>query len=207
MLNIDLEIDRQWLLDAWGQLVEAGLASYRDDLERHLVIIRLITLAWMYHHFKLKVHFGFEEAWMWSNVDFFEMRNNFGISAFRMGQLAQPDRHLDRIFTYDTNDDELVDSMMPIIVQQQRPFLFNALVDAYGSVAELFDSLWQVYGSISDDGIYYANKNEWPPEHWSHFTDMWSIEERIVDGLEMEVFYDKREKVRGFEWVANGMKP
>ena len=40
-----------WAKRAWEMISEAGLSSYSDECERHRVLIRLLTLAILFHEF------------------------------------------------------------------------------------------------------------------------------------------------------------
>jgi hypothetical protein len=41
----------RWASSAWTAVQRAGLTSYSDEVEKTLVLIRLMTLAAMYHEF------------------------------------------------------------------------------------------------------------------------------------------------------------
>ncbi|PKM80303.1 MAG: hypothetical protein CVU89_14525 [Firmicutes bacterium HGW-Firmicutes-14] len=40
-----------WAEQAWEGIIQAGLADYKDEIERHIVLIRLMALVTMYREF------------------------------------------------------------------------------------------------------------------------------------------------------------
>lgn len=54
----------RWAKDAWLKLESQKLTEYNDDIEKHIVLIRFMALATLYHEFS---EYAFDEP---GNIDY-----------------------------------------------------------------------------------------------------------------------------------------
>ncbi|GIM28833.1 hypothetical protein CPJCM30710_14990 [Clostridium polyendosporum] len=121
-----------WVKKSWNGLIKQGLADYRNELERNLVLFRLLTLATMYGEFYELVTgetpSPSHDAWI----------ESLDISPIRIGQIIG--RHSYNANHY-SSEDLLKISISRIINIYRKP-IFNALVTEFGSDRKLFIGMW-----------------------------------------------------------------
>lgn len=102
----------EWAELAWNVLSSCYLTVYHNELERHIVLIRLITLATLFHEFAYI-------AWDWRydpSEDYIKWANGLGLNSFRIGQLV--DRHF--LVDRPLDDRELLRRAIGMLVESER---------------------------------------------------------------------------------------
>jgi hypothetical protein len=125
----------KWAKMAWTILGEAGLTSYKDEVERHLVLMRFFALSWIYRDFC-------SAAWE-ENTEclYSDWAHELELSTFRLGQCVEHDFCSDWE-AGEAEDEELAQMAVEDLVEQARPKVVRALRSGYSSTTELFVSLW-----------------------------------------------------------------
>lgn len=179
-----------WAKQAWNAVVKAGLADYRDEIERHIVIIRLMTLATFYNEFRDLVwdeYFDREIVSEW-------MQDEEFFHPIRIFQIIGPDFYKDEnIAHYFKNDSEfIIGNYLEIYVEalndlidRHRDEVFNALISGFGDEVNLFMSLL-ITGYSRDDGTDYKGIDELTDEEWKKFgitEDGFDLKDNEEDGL------------------------
>ena len=129
--------DYEWAQDAWRRLTDAGLTAFDDDdeLERHRVVIRFLTLAAIYHRFcDNSFREGTELDVLAGEIPTSDEPDPDGVSLnpFRIGQLVGDDSPAEDI------GEALVE-----LVRQEHRTLLRALTKTYQDPGFLFASLWR----------------------------------------------------------------
>ena len=194
MFNIwDDQPELKWVEEAWLKLESQKLTEYNNELEKYIVLIRLITLATLYHEF---CEHAFDEP---GNIDYdswvhFLEKEDFALDPLRLGQL------LGRNFMIQEEIEDytqygLTEKCIGTLVEAERNLVVTALINGFGDESLLFAHLWlsrQALGKNkdfseddADEDIFY--------EASCHET---------VDDVLGDVTIDK---MRAFEWVMEGM--
>jgi hypothetical protein len=132
--------ERAWFQRAWYAIIKAGLAYYRTELERCQVAIRCMTLRCIYADF---LHLALDdqgEPWLQDDAEALE------IKAFQLGFLLS---EKDKEWVKDEADEfEFYHQALQILTERERPRLFEALCQEFGSgqgsACDLFVSLWRI---------------------------------------------------------------
>jgi hypothetical protein len=127
----------KWAREAWRHLRAKGLTSYRNELDRAMVLVRLGTLAFMYREF---CDVAFQEgSGQFDFVEWYEL----GIDTSLLTQLvatgkepAESDE--DKADESDSNKDHLQELTVRVRLE-----IYEALKDGFGSDSMLFASLWR----------------------------------------------------------------
>lgn len=180
----------EWAELAWNVLSSRYLTVYHNELERHIVLIRLITLATLFHEFAYI-------AWDWRydpSEDYIKWANGLGLNSFRIGQLV--DRHF--LVDRPLDDRELLRRAIGMLVESERKTVHWALDMHFKSHTLLFASLysaaWGVY--VEGDG---KELDDWPT-----IEDILSSDDLLDIMLNSEV---DEGMARAFSWIVNGMPP
>lgn len=122
----------RWAKDAWNGLQKRGLTAYATEVEKALVLVRLMTLATMYHEFcELAWQEVFEPAYvLWAD--------ELGISQVRVGQLLGPNQMVN---SDDSEDADLFEAGLGLLIDQNRSEIYSALVVHFGDCTGIFVSL------------------------------------------------------------------
>lgn len=127
-----------WYEKAWKTLDRGGLTSYKNSIERALVIIRVFTLILIYSEF---CELAFGEI---SYCEFIDWEEDSGLNAFKLGQVAGMVPELRDIYDdefwdyycnkYRDNYDfkEVLDILFFDLVERQRYKVFDGLADNIG---------------------------------------------------------------------------
>ena len=173
----------KWAEYAWNKLIDTGLASYVDEIDRHIVLIRLMTLGAMYKEFCYLVfdeYFSVEEVaqdWL-DDEEFF--------CPIRIWQLVGPDfyRHDD---IGEREYDDLLAEALYELINSQRIKVYRALYKGFGDD-------WEIFISMLASGYV----NEEPQEDFTKET--W---EKFGERIDPESLDEDEE--RGFYWITLGM--
>jgi hypothetical protein len=165
--------EMKWARKAWFHLRTKGLTSYRTDVERTMVLVRLGTLALMYREF-CEIAFGESQGdFEWVQWD------QLGIESSSLPQLVHPetdsneadgrgaeDREEGEIDDGDADGDLDINDALQELSQRVRPEIYEALVDGFGDDSMLFASLWRTVSHESlEDTV-----NEVTPEKGEAFS-------------------------------------
>lgn len=181
-----------WAQDAWSKLDFEGLTSYENDLGKHIVIVRLLTLGTLYHEF---CQFAFEEMAIIDYFSWIELLNDeeLFLSSFRLGQLLGPEFMSEEEIFDDHTEQLLLSESIGSLIEQQRAIVVTALVNGFGGESLLFAHLWLSSHSLDkeedfddeDGDIYYENNS--------------------VETVEDVLTNLTSDKMVAFEWITSGM--
>ena len=121
-----------WARLAWEALDQQSLTRYEDELERTVVLIRLLALGEVYRDFCAV-------TWQESHASMFGvLAEEIELSPFRLGQLVGPDFTSANEYLRDEPTSEAVREL----VYEERPRVIRALTAAFRHTAELFVGLY-----------------------------------------------------------------
>lgn len=144
-----------WARQIWELLAAQGLAAAPDELARHRVAVRFLTLALVYRDF---CYHAWKKDVPPSLADW---AYYLELQPLRIGQLLGPEVSLKGA----TGEAELLEAALAELTRRERPVLFKAMVAALGSPSKVFVSLWRTRqvpgghaggngnGSASDEAI------------------------------------------------------
>ncbi len=125
-----------WFRRAWTSLENAGLTHYTNEIDRHWVIARAITIGVIYNEFgrlAWEMSFDFESL----SVVLYEKREDLGISPSMIEEIAgavcDPD---------ETEPEAIFNESIFQLVSKCRKPVNEVLVNDFGDDHELFLSLW-----------------------------------------------------------------
>ena len=174
-----------WAKTAWQKLEEQGFTSYKDELQKHIVLLRFFILGVMYREF---CQMAFDEPadrdisyWL----DVLEEEDLY-LSPFRLGQLADSRYRNDQSLDAETVED-ILPSIVSDLMEEQRDIVFSGLKVGFGSEALLFAHLWLSAGSYDDDDDDDDDDDE---------------SRETVEEVLASVTYDK---MPAFQWVHQRM--
>src|SRR6266446_2051003 len=131
----------KWAKQAWGFIIDGGLAAFSLPVGRSRVVIRFLALAGIFSDFyEIAFSDGFEPEYLY-------LATGMGLTPFRLGQLVGSDPEWDNC-----NDDDLY-SLLKTLADNARNEVYPTLVLGFGHVPSLFISLWktsQVLGDAED---------------------------------------------------------
>lgn len=146
----------KWAEKGWKAIDNAGLTSYSNEIQRHSVIIRLMTLATIYHEFYDLV---FDEYFSRDDIqDWIYESESLNFHKIRIWQLIGKD-------FYENNDlfeclDEYYDELNLLIeavnelIDDHREEIYSALVKYYTDDVDLFISLLsQAYSEFNEESV------------------------------------------------------
>ena len=114
--------DLAWAEVLWSVFDKNGLTTYSNELERHKVLIRLLTLAGMYDVF---CYNGWDERLY---LEYSLWANELELSAFRLGQLLGN--------AFEANEDD-IDSLFEMgvidLVHAEHQNVYECLKKHYGN--------------------------------------------------------------------------
>jgi Putative DNA-binding domain len=181
----------KWAEDAWSKLDLRGLTSYKNELEKYIVLARFLALGTLYHEF---CQFAFEEM---ANIDYSSWAEALDaeglfLSPFRLGQLLGSSFMIEEEICDSSSEQNLLPKFIGSLVEQQREIVVAALANGFGSESLLFAYLWLSPRSI-DQEDYDEDDSEICYES--------NTVETVEDVLASVTF----DKMTAFEWVVSGM--
>jgi hypothetical protein len=121
----------QWARAAWERLERKGLTRADDEIERAVVLVRLVALAGFFHGFA-------EVAWQEGDVDPSFWASELEIRRGRLlqwlGREFEPDHSLD--------DEELHEWAFDDVYGTAYDQVTKAVVEGFGGIDSAFVSLW-----------------------------------------------------------------
>jgi len=155
--------EMRWFKKAWQGFVDVGKASYEDDVQKHWVLARAVTLGVMFMEFA-------EKAWDEkgdTESTLGELRWDDTFSLVRLGSMADVGCLSD-----DGDVSDLFVEAMDNLIYRCRLEVYDTLVKVFGDPAGLFMSLWFCLnedievGQYSDEQAESAlNFDETPQKH------------------------------------------
>ncbi|MCX6133019.1 MAG: hypothetical protein NTU47_04305 [Ignavibacteriales bacterium] len=124
--------EQRWAERAWVAILDAGLAEYSTELERHKVGLRFISLCDIYLDF-CKV--GREEE---CESDYSAWIADLGFSDFILGVLIGRSKDIDDNDIEDYASDDLI----RVLASSVREEVVTAITKGLGGRNGLFESLW-----------------------------------------------------------------
>ena len=167
---------RYWAEHAWNFIVKAGLADHKDEIERHIVLIRLMTLATMYLEFCDLVWDEYFEREDIVKEEWLEDGNLF--NSIRIWQIVGTDFY---------RDEEIGSKEKTILLTEA----LNGLIDKYRK--EVYEALVKGFGN--DENLFFSMLLS------QHMTDAEGFDETTY-GNDCEL---SREEHLGLSWVYLGM--
>jgi hypothetical protein len=119
----------QWAELAWQKLQEAGLTGFCGELERHIVLCRLLVLGGIYWDFC-------DRAWdQQADSPYDSVAEKLKLNAFILGRLYErlPEKYKDA-------EAEPLDALEPI-VEAQRSIVVSAIRSGFKGDTGLYESL------------------------------------------------------------------
>jgi len=156
----------KWAGAAWKAISNKGLASYSNEKERHIVIIRLMTLATIYNEFHDLV---FDDCFCRDDIyDWIYDSEILNFHRIRVWQLVGKDFYCDEdlkksvINQFDEyNEMDLLIEDVNELIDEQREKVYLALVKHYTDDIELFISLLSTtYSEFDKEFIDIENLSE-----------------------------------------------
>lgn len=112
-----------WAEEAWGAIVKAGLANYRNSEEKQIVLLRLMCLATMYHEFcELAFDLSFQR-----NDETSEWLAHGVINPLRLWEFPKP-KWLEQVIF--NNPDDL-EGLACLLIDEHRDEIYKALVRGF----------------------------------------------------------------------------
>ena len=124
----------RWFKKAWQGFVDAGKANYSNDIEKHWVLARIVTLGVMFNEFCEKAwEVGGDVDSLMSELQWDEERFNL----VRLGTMVEPDCVSD-----DSEQSDAFLTAMSNLVYRCRRDVYETLLKIFGDPSTLFVSLW-----------------------------------------------------------------
>lgn len=184
----------KWAEDAWTKLDLEGLTSYKNELEKHLILVRFLALGTLYHEF---CQFAFDEMASVDYLSWAEALDNeeLFLSPFRLGQLLGSSFMPEEEICNRSAEQSLLPNFIGSLVEQERTIVVAALINGFESESLLFAHLWLSPRSFDqEDDCYYDDEDD------EVYYDSYDVE-TVEDVLAYATF----DKMRAFEWVMEGM--
>jgi len=156
------EPEMRWFRKAWQGFVQAGKASYENDVEKHWVLARAVALGVMFIEFA-------DRAWEEHRdaepilLELTAYEDTFNL--VRLGSMADGDCLSD-----EGDESELFVEALGNLVSRCRHEVYDTLVEVFDNSVILFVSLWlspdpeiQV-GNYSDEGLEDVVGNDLTPQ-------------------------------------------
>ncbi|MHB1421389.1 MAG: hypothetical protein ACYCX4_17710 [Bacillota bacterium] len=175
-----------WAEKAWNKLVKNGLAAYENEIQRHIVIIRILTLAVLYNEFCDLVWNEYFDNSMVSSSDW--LNNDEFFHPIRVWQLVGKDFYGDEKI-HDIDTDDLLNEAILELIDKQRNIVYEASNKGFGNDLELFFSLLLTRYSREDGSEYNIDE----------------LSEKERKDLKLDRDYLDENEERGFYWVSIGM--
>jgi hypothetical protein len=127
-----------WACSAWTALNKAGLTAYSNEVEKTIVLIRLMTLATMYHEFA-------DLAWQeYFTHDYADWAEQIEITEIDIRELLSPGD------SFDSDDDSLFRDRLQFLVNLSRQEIYKALVVHFDDDSGIFAALWRIQETEED---------------------------------------------------------
>lgn len=128
------EPEMRWFKKAWQDFVQAGKASYENEVERHWVLARAVALGVMFIEFADRAVEEHHDAQS-ILIELTAYEDTFNL--VRLGSMADKDCLSD-----EGDESELFVEALGNLVNRCRCEVYDALVTVFGNPMTLFVSLW-----------------------------------------------------------------
>jgi hypothetical protein len=133
------EEELRWASSAWTALNKAGLTAYSNEVEKTIVLIRLITLAAMYHEFA-------DRAWQeYFSPDYVDWAEQLEIRETDVRELLSPGD------SFDSDDDSHFRDRLQFLINLSRLEIYKALAAHFGDDSGIFVALWRIQETEEDE--------------------------------------------------------
>jgi hypothetical protein len=189
----------QWAKECWEALAKRGLTSYSDELERTVVLVRLLTLAGIYLDF---CELAFDEI---HDAGYTMWAHNLGLTTLRIVQCVDPQLSENEL----ADDDELLEDAINNLMGKARSDIREVLRSRFGDDALLFVSLWNTveYDRSESDTTVTGDSRDAESENDEQRNDR--IEEGRIDWREGADCILNGEitgrTLAAFAWIEQGM--
>ena len=162
---------------AWKALADAGLTRWANAIDHTQVMVRLITLAFIYRDFCQRgLDESYEEDWFAG-----EALDALSLASFRIGQLIGPGHDANEV---EIEDCDLAEAALITLSEAERPNICHALLKAFGGEVQLAEALFATSRRPRELGV---DEDDVEPEE----RDLWD-----------EHIYDSG---RVLSWIDSGM--
>jgi hypothetical protein len=150
----------QWAEKSWHALAIKSLTSYHNQVERTLVMIRLMALAAIYRDF---CELAFDEV---HEPEYSAWADELQLSTFRLAQCAGTGFEGEN----EAEDDELLECALTQLMAKARSEIHHALRAEFGDDSLLFVSLWNTVEYWRPEGTA-VQETKGQSEKQEHATD------------------------------------
>jgi hypothetical protein len=119
----------QWAELGWQKLQEAGLTGFRNELENHIVLCRLLVLGGIYQDF---CQMAWDEP---AHNPYCQMAEGLELDEFILGRLYE------RLPEKDKDDEVEPSDVLELVVESQRYAVVSALRKGFGGDNGLYEAL------------------------------------------------------------------
>jgi hypothetical protein len=124
------QVGLKWARNAWAILSKSGLTSYSTEIERYAVLFRFLVLAGIYRDF---CDAAFDEH---SYLEYDYWAEPLELDSALVFQMVGKDPE------WEIEEYAEMDSALLFLVEKHRSEVCKALLDGFGGVNGLFESLW-----------------------------------------------------------------
>jgi hypothetical protein len=140
--------EMRWFEKVWKGFISDGKASYFNDIEKHWVIARIVTIGTMYLEFGYK---AWNESFDFESI-VTELKHEEGFfDLVRLGNMADPK------MLSEFDDSDLFVEALTDLVDKCRGEVYEQLCKIFGGVSGLFVSLWLCPNDEIKVGEYEEN--------------------------------------------------
>ena len=126
--------EMRWFEKAWKGFIETHNTSYSNEAERHLVLVKAVTVGMMFNRF---AEIAWEEI-THAEATLYDLKDRQEtFDMIRIGNMASRDS-----LPGWAEEDELFVHAMRNLVRQHTPEVYQILLKTFGNPPELFASLW-----------------------------------------------------------------
>jgi hypothetical protein len=126
--------EMRWFKKAWQGFIDAGKASYDDDVQMHWVLARIVTLGIVFNEFCEK---AWEEGGDPESLICELQSNENRFNLVRLGNIVEPD-----VLSADADQADSFCEAMSNLVYRCRTEVYETLLNVFGNPSTLFVSLW-----------------------------------------------------------------
>ena len=160
------QVGLKWARNAWEILSKSELTSYSAETERYIVLFRFLALAGIYRDF---CDAAFDES---SYLEYDDWAEPLELDSALVFQMVGEDSD----WEIDENA-EMSDALL-FLVEKRRSEVCKALLDSFGGVNDLFESLWLTTHPPKEDEEVVTQNGTFGPV--------------------------TADRMRAYEWVSNG---
>lgn len=128
--------EMEWFQEAWVGIEKQGLADYKNEEEKQVVLTRAVTIAIMYHEY---FHHAIDEYFYQdSQMEIlFKHYKEVGFNFFQLGYIVGKQINPDS-----ENDHDLFNELLLEIINKNRKQVARCLKSHFGTEESLVKSLW-----------------------------------------------------------------